>query len=239
MKIACVLINDRFYNQFLKIKKYYKFIYAIEIRVDTFYPDLQKIASIATILKKKFPDIQLILTFRKFEEGGKIKISEEKRKETILNFLKTFKNLFNFVDIEFKSPIKYEIYEFLKKNKKNIIFSIHFLKKYKENTLYKELLQIKNYIKDKRIKNYIVKVVAKISDFSEYFKTLKKTYKILKDINYTFFTTGKTSTISRCISVILEMPLVYAALTKPVIKTQPDISELLSSLKKLGLENKN
>lgn len=53
--------------------------------------------------------------------------------------------------------------------------------------------------------------------------------------NFTFFTIGKTALISRLISCILKMPLIYVTPLKPVIPTQPNLKTLLENLKKLGL----
>ncbi|MCS7231640.1 MAG: type I 3-dehydroquinate dehydratase [Elusimicrobiota bacterium] len=235
MKIVCVLTNNLPEKQILKIKKFRKFIYALEIRVDTFYPNIEKIKDIIYYIKKHLPKIKIILTFRKFEEGGRVKIKENIRKKIIKNLIYNLKESIHFIDIEFNSKIKNEIYKEAKKYKKLAIFSIHFLNSFKEKEIYKYLYKIKKFIKIRKINNYIVKIVINISDFKKYFDFLKKIHKIFKNFKkYTFFTTGKTSLISRAISIILDMALVYVSIDKPVIKTQPDISQLLATLKKFG-----
>lgn len=239
MKIACVLTSNLTKNQISKINKFKNLIYAIEIRADTFYPNkIHLIKETIELIKNKFPKIKIILTFRKFEEGGKTKISENKRKIIIENLISNFKKFLDFIDIEFNSTIKDDIYEIAKKNKKFIIFSSHFLNSFKEKEIYERLNQISTYLKSKKIKKYIVKIVININNFSKYFEILRKIHQfcLSKGIkNYTFFTTGKTSLISRCVNVILDMPLAYVAVKKPVIKTQPSIDDFIVAIRKLGI----
>lgn len=239
MKIVCVLTNKSINEQLSKIKKFQNLVYAVEIRADTFYPkDIQLINKLTKLIRKKFPKTKLIFTFRKFEEGGKIKISENKRKKIVKDIISHSIKFFDFIDVEFNSPIKDEIYKIIKKNKKIVIFSIHLLSNFKESTIYKKLNQISYYLKLKKIKKYIIKIVINLNDYSKYFKILKKIHQTCKSKNirnYTFFTTGKTSLLSRCISVILNMPLTYVAVKKPVIKTQPDIVQLMTALEKFGV----
>lgn len=241
MKIICVLTNDSIKEQISKIKKFHNLIYAIEIRIDTFYPnDLKLAEKLIVFIRNKLPKVKIILTFRKFEEGGKIKITEAERKAVIKQLILQFKSFFDFIDIEFNSTIRDEIKVLAQKNKKNIIFSTHFLENFKEKQIYDNLNKISIYLKSKKIKKYLVKVVANMDDFSKYFETLRKIYKIFKSNsvkNYTFFTTGKTSLISRCICVVLNMPT-YVAIKKPVIKTQPEIYNLLLALREFGIKYK-
>mgnify|MGYP001772860903 CR=1 FL=1 len=235
MKIVCVLINDVDLKKQLNIiKKYEKNIYAVEIRADTFYPETEKISFLLKFINIKFPKLKKILTFRHFSEGGKIKITENQRKNFIISLLSNNFSYIDYVDIEFNSKIKEEIINYIKKYKKAVVLSIHYLNKLISLRNFKQdLKNIAKYIKNKGINKYTIKVVLKIDYLKQYFNFLKETYSFNKT-NLTFFTVGKTSLVSRAIGVVLDMPLVYVATKSPVIASQPDISKLLKVLKSIG-----
>lgn len=234
MKIACVITKENLQQQIKIIKKYKNYIYAVEVRIDTFYPDKEKINKILEFLHKNFPKIKKIITFRKFSEGGKIKIGENQRKNFLISVITNNSNYIDYVDIELNSKIKNRIIKYIKEYKKVAILSAHYLANHSISLpkLKKHLKEISKYVKLQKI-NCIIKVVIKINNFKQYFNFLKVIYN-LNNKNITFFTTGKTSLTSRSIGVLLDMPLVYVATKSPVIASQPDISTFLKTLRNIG-----
>ncbi len=234
MKIVCVITKEDLQQQIKTIKKYKNYIYAVEVRIDTFYPDKEKVDKILKLLYKRFPKIKKIITFRKFSEGGKIKIGENQRKNFLIPVITNNYSYIDYVDIEFNSKIKNEIIKYIKEHKKIVILSAHFLtnKPISFSKFNKKLEEILKYVKLQRI-NYIIKVVLNINKFKQYFNFLRTIYAIDKK-NVSFFTIGKTSLISRAIGVVLNMPLVYVTTKSPVIASQPDISKFLAVLKNMG-----
>lgn len=230
INIAVSLTKNDFNRQIKLLRKYTSKIKFLEIRADTFYPEKENITKILTkispLIKQK--KISTILTFRSFSEGGKIKLSPQKITNFVSQILHENQKHINFIDIEINLRNKKQLINTTKKYNKKIIYSVHYLNNNEDTNIDKiRKLKIKN-------KGYhILKIVAKIDSFNKYFETLKN----LKHKNYhntTFFTVGKTSLLSRLISVILKMPLVFVSLAKPVIKSQPDIKTFLSSIHKIG-----
>lgn len=226
MNLATIITNTNFETQMFLLKKYSHHIKFIELRIDTFYPEKETIKNVLNKIKSL--NKKIVLTFRSFSEGGKLKISETKILSFVIEILSQNKQEIDFLDIEINSKIKPQLVQLAKKFNKKIIFSTHFLSSNEQDNLKKlnKLLpKIKNFSKN----NY-VKIVAKIDNFKNYWEILKLVF----GKNITFFTVGKTSLISRLIATIIDMPIIFVSLNKPVIKSQPDIKTLISNLKKLG-----
>ena len=234
MSIVCVLTNKNIDKQISIVKKYKKHIYAIEIRVDTFYPKIEKIIHILEKIKKNLPEIKIILTFRKFSEGGKVRIAEDKRKEILIEILSEKHKLIDYIDIEFNSKIKKDLLLAVKKYKKTLIVSSHFIKKQIGIKKFVKIIRLMDKFLKQNEQKGIIKIVIKSDNFKHYFKFLKEIYRI-KLKNLTFFATGKMSLLSRSINVLLKMPLIYIAILKPVISTQPNIKDFTKTLKKIGI----
>ncbi|MCX7956925.1 MAG: type I 3-dehydroquinate dehydratase [Endomicrobia bacterium] len=233
MKIACVILNNNIEKQLSIISKNINLIYATEIRIDTFYPKINKAINILHLIKKNFPKIKTILTFRKFEEGGKIKVSEKIREKIIKEIILNQKKYLDFVDIEYDSQIKKNIISIAKKLNKKVILSFHSLKTINDIKIIKKVKNIKNYIKNNNNK-FIIKIVFLPKNFKQYFNLLKEINKIIKLHKATVFTIGKTSLISRIIGIILNIPITYVATLKPAIKSQPSLKDLIKAIKKFG-----
>lgn len=232
MNLVGVLTYPQQEKQIKLLKKYKQYIFAVEIRVDTFYPEVIKVSQILKRLKKIFPKVKTIITFRNKKEGGKIDIKEQIRKQ-VISFLLTENHKFiDYIDIEYKSKIRDEIVFLAKQFSKKLILSYHFLKPIQKSTFVKSLSSIKKMVKNKK-QNIVVKIVINTDNFNYYFQLLKEVYKT--KLNFTFFTVGRTSLLSRCFAFLLNMPLVYAGILKPVIKTQPDLCSTIQLAKNLGI----
>lgn len=228
MNLVCVL-TEKDISQISTLKRYKNYIYAVEIRADTFYPKIEEISEVIKKIKKILKKVKIILTFRYYKEGGKCKISENERKKLIEKILFENFNYIDIVDIEFYSKIKNKLIKTLKKYKKKLIISCHINKKITKKQFESVLAKLQN-LKNK----YFIKIVIKSNNFKYYFNFLKLFY--LKNIPLSsFFAIGKISLISRLISAILKMPLIYVSIRTPVVKTQPDIKTFIKFSKKLGL----
>jgi len=234
MNIVCVLTDKNINKQISIVNKYKKYISAIEIRVDTFYPKIEKIGDVLEKIKKNLPEIKIILTFRKFLEGGKVKISENKRKEILTKILDERHKLIDYIDIEFNSKIKKDILLIAKKYKKILIISSHFINKTISIKKFVKIIKLMDKFLIQKRQNGLVKIVIKSDEFKHYFRFLKEIHR-LKLKNITFFATGKMSLLSRSINVVLKMPLVYIAILRPAISTQPNIKEFIKTLNKIGI----
>lgn len=235
--LVAVLTNGNIQNQIRILKTYIKYISFIEIRVDTFYPNINQVEKILTKLKQIFPKIKIILTFRAKNEGGKIKITEKLRKKIIIDLLKKYNKYIDFVDIEYRSKIKKEIRKIVqKKYNKNLIISSHIFTPEPSLKKIKNIItNIKKFISFYKNKS-IIKIAISSDNFKYYLNILKEVHKITDFKKTTFFTIGKTSLLSRSIAIILNMPLVYVAIKKPVISTQPSINQIIEVLSQMGFK---
>lgn len=217
----------------LKINFFLKYLYAVEVRVDTFPGD--KLKKITSLLQKvKSLGLRTILTFRSFKEGGfGGGISDKKRFLIIKSLIKENFRFIDFIDIEFFSEIKNKVINLAKKYNKKVILSFHQLenKKFDSSILTKNIKKIVCFGKRNCC---LVKIVCFIPEFEEYFYLLRKIYFLDKEFKtVTFFTTSSTALISRVVSFLLKMPLVYTTISRPVVKTQPSLKDFIDVIKKI------
>jgi len=240
--IIAVFTSKNTEKQLNLLKKNQNFIHAIEVRVDTFYKNDFSIETISHIIKKIqdfLPKTKIIITFRQFNEGGYIKVSDNTRFYVISKILEeSFKNI-DYIDIEFYSKIRNKVINLAKKYNKSLILSYHKLKRTNDNEkILKIIKQIVKFAKNSvKCKNFI-KIVIKCDKYDYFLEILKNVYKTSKKIDIfkkmTIFSIGKTSLLTRLTSIILDMPLVYGAISTAVIQTQPNIDKLISIKKDLG-----
>jgi 3-dehydroquinate dehydratase type I len=228
--LVAVITNNNINYQLALLKKYKSLINAIEIRVDTFYKEnkIEETFKIIKKIKEHFPDSKIIITFRKFDEGGYKKVTEKTRGFIISNIVTKCHRYIDFIDIEYFSKIKNQIINLAKNYKKTVILSFHELTKTpKTKKILKIAKQMQKFIKTKKCK-YLIKIVFKNDLFANYLKVLKAIY-LTEKRNFkkiSIFTTGKTSLISRTICMILDMPIVYGATARPVVASQPSVFKL-------------
>jgi 3-dehydroquinate dehydratase type I len=244
--IVGVLTSKNIEQQLYLLKKNKNFISFLEIRIDSFYKNktIEKIPYVLKKIKDLLPEVKTILTFRKFEEGGCIKISENTRFDVISKILEKYYQYIDFVDIEFFSEIKNKVIQLVKKYKKTIILSYH---RFNLNTDIKnikkiigDIKKIQKFVTIKKCR-YIIKIVFQCNQFRDYLKILKNVYNMPNKTNFkkiTIFTIGKTSLLTRVVCLILNMPLVYGATISSVIPTQPTIIELIRIKKLIGIIEK-
>ncbi len=240
--LVAVFTCENINKQLSLLKKYKNFIDSVEIRVDSFYKNnkIKEIPNIIKNIKDAIPKIKIIITFRRLEEGGCVKVSEKTRQFVITELLKSSHQYINFVDIEFFSKIKNKIINLAKKYKKIVILSFHKLNtNFMLNEITKIIQKMQKFVSNR--KHYIIKIVVFCDSLDKYIEILKSAYaktttktKVFKNIS--IFSVGKTSILSRLICLVLDMPIVYAALSKAVIKTQPTIKQLVK-IKRLLTDN--
>ena len=241
--LVAVFTCENINKQLSLLKKYKNFIDSVEIRVDSFYKNnkIKEIPNIIKNIKDAIPKIKIIITFRKLEEGGCVKVYEKTRQFVITELLKSSHQYINFVDIEFFSKIKNKIINLAKKYKKIVILSFHKLdKNFKLNEVTKIIKKMQKFVNSNK-KHCIIKIVVYCDSLYKYIEILKSAHikpttktKVFKNIS--IFSVGKTSILSRLICFVLDMPIVYAALSKAVIKTQPTIKQIVK-IKRLLANN--
>ncbi len=232
--LAVVLSNKNSKMELLLLKQNLKYIKFIELRADMFYPDLELVHKMLKHLSSF--NKKIILTFRSVLEGGKIKVSNTKIFDFISTILSQNSNNIDYLDIELLSKNKTKLVQLAKKYDKKIIFSSHLINVNEKYNISRIKSLIPKILSLKKNGN-IIKIVSKTDNFKNYFETLKQLFKskqLHQKYPVTFFTIGKTSLISRLIGIILNMPIIFVSLTKPVIKSQPDIKSILKNLEKLG-----
>ncbi len=233
--IVGVLTSKNIVHQFNLLRKYKNFVSFVEVRIDTFYKDKTSQKMLLDVFKKIrdfLPNVKIIVTFRKFDEGGVIKVSENTRFYVLSKILEKYSQYVDLIDIEFFSKIKHKVIELVKKYKKTIILSYHELSSNVDGKkIIKVSKQIENLAKIKKCK-YFVKIVFRCERFSDYLEVLKSYYSRYKNINIfkkiAIFTVGKTSLLTRFLCLLLNMPLVYGAISSAVIPTQPSIIKLIN-----------
>lgn len=245
MNLVAVVTGKHLNKEIQILRKYKKYIYAVEIRADYFYPHVSKIDKIIKQIKSLLPSSKIILTFRSYTEGGKTKIDENTRKDNIVTILQNNHKFIDFVDIEFLSKIFQDIVQAVKSYNKKLIVSCH-LNINPETKNYVSTQKVKNIIKrinskTSRIQQFsIFKLVFNAENLKQYFNILRYVYStVRKPQKFVIFTTGKTSLSSRIISILTSMPFVYFATYQPVISTQPTIKQIVYLASKLGITSKN
>lgn len=233
MNIVGVFTSENIEKQIKLVKKYKDFLYALEVRVDTFYPNIEKVNEILAKLKLMFPKLKIILTCRSYKEGGLVKLSDTTRYEILSSILKQNYKHVDWIDIEYLSKIRNKIIFLAKKFSKKLILSYHILKKQNCRQKFNTFLKYFEKLSKKNRNRIVGKIVINTDNFQFYFSLLKFLHK--KNLDISFFTVGKTSTLSRCFALMLNMPFVYATILKPVVKTQPDINKIVNLAKSLGL----
>ncbi len=232
--IVAVLTYPNIQQQLKLLRYYLKYISAIELRIDTFWPhNIKKIPILLFQLRRSFPQKAIIVTFRFYKEGGKLKISETQRLKVISEIVSQYHKFINYIDIEYFSLIYKDVLKLAQRYNLKTIVSWHLLTKTTKVNFIKKITKLKP-LQNK--KNLFIKIVVNEPEFNSYFEKLRLIFKKFKTFKkLTFFTIGNTSLFSRIIGYILEMPFIYAASQKPVITTQPSIKSLIKIFKKMGL----
>lgn len=202
----------------------------IEVRFD--YMGLDVISNLDKLREiAKCCSTPLIATNRHVEQGGKFKLDEERRLETLI---KAAEAGFEYVDIEFTTKGLSEIANAIKAYNASVIISFH---DFGCTPTINEMRKIA----EKQIEAGadICKIVAMAHNIMDSINCLVFTYEMSKKTNLVCFAMGENGLLSRILSPLFGASFTYASLERG-LETAPGqitISELREIYRRLGVQS--